>query len=330
MDLLVVMDPLLECDPLSDTTIGLMAASLEREHRVFHCTAGDLSLIGGRVVARATTIDRGDLSGAGPGVGASGAGGSGTGGTGVSDRQAQTVDLAAVDAVLVRSDPPVDSAYLAMTLLLEHARGETLIVNDPRGLRDANEKLYACRFPELMPATVVTADAAVLADFAEEHGTVVLKPLDGHGGRGVCLLRAGDAGASELMAARTADGRQQVMAQEFLPGVYDGDRRILLLDGEPLGALRRRPSEGEFRANIGLGGQVDVVDLDDRDRRIVDTLAPALRADGLFFVGIDVIDGRLSEVNVTSPTGLRQLAHLSGTRPDLAVVEWLEERVGRP
>lgn len=326
------MDPLLGCDTVSDTTIGLMAASLERGHRVLHCTAGDLSLIGSRVVARATTVDQGDLigPGAGPGAGASGAGGSGTGGTGGSDLQAQTVDLAAVDAVLVRSDPPVDSAYLAMTLLLEHARGETLIVNDPRGLREANEKLYACRFPELMPATVVTADAAVLADFAEEHGTIVLKPLDGHGGRGVCLLRAGDAGASELMAARTGDGRYQVMAQEFLPGVYDGDRRILLLDGEPLGALRRRPSEGEFRANIGLGGQVDVVDLDDRDRRIVDTLAPALRADGLFFVGIDVIDGRLSEVNVTSPTGLRQLAHLSGTRPDLAVVEWLEERVGRP
>ncbi len=321
MDLLVVMDPLDGCDPTSDTSIGMMAAALERRHEVFHCTAGGLSLIEGRVVARVVAVDHGDLIGDRNGDGA---------GASIGSRQARTVDLAEMDAVLVRSDPPVDSAYLAMTLLLEHARRETFIVNDPRGLREANEKLYACRFPELMPATVVTADAATLLDFADAHGTAVLKPLDGHGGRGVCLLAAGDSDASMVIATMTDNGRHQVMAQEFLPGVYDGDRRILLLDGEPLGALRRRPAKGEFRANIGLGGQVDVVDLDERDQRIVDTLAPALRADGLWFVGIDVIDGRLSEVNVTSPTGLRQLANLSGTRPDLAIIEWLEDRVGRP
>jgi len=215
-----------------------------------------------------------------------------------------------------------------MTLLLEFARGSTLCVNDPRGLREANEKLYACRFPELMPPTVVAADPDVLRTFADDCGGAVVKPLDGHGGRGVVLLRAGDPDGHRLAAAATAGGRRQVMAQQFLPEVVDGDRRILLLDGELLGVLNRRPAPGEFRANIGLGASVEVVTPDAADRRVIEALAPSLRADGLWFVGIDVIGGRLSEVNVTSPTGLRQLTRLSGGRPDLAVVDWLAERSG--
>ena len=309
MELLVVMDRLEGCDPDGDTSVGLMAAALERGHRVACCTAGDLSLVEGEVQVRARPVVA-----SGSSVVASGA--------------AQTLELADTDAVLVRTDPPVDAGYLAMTLLLEFARGATLLVNDPRALREANEKLYACRFPELMPPTVVTADPAILLGFAERYDGAVLKPLDGHGGAGVVHVRGADPAGRELVAAATGDGARPVMAQQFLAGVADGDRRILLLDGEPLGVLNRRPAPGEFRANIGRGASVKVVDLDAADRRIADALAPSLRADGLWFVGIDVIEGRLSEVNVTSPTGLRQLTRLSGGRPDLTVVDWLEERSG--
>ena len=306
----MVMDPLEGCDQAVDTSVALLAAACERGHRAWCCTAADLVLTGGTVATLARPV-----AGDGPGV-AAGA------------RADEPVPLAEVDAVLVRTDPPVDAGYLAMTLLLEQARGDTLVVNDPRGLREANEKLYACRFPELMPPTLVTGDRHQLVAFAREHGGAVLKPLDGHGGRGVVRLDPDDPGIECVVDVATADGRRAVMAQRFLAGVQDGDRRILLLDGEPLGVLNRRPAPGEFRANIGRGASVEVVGLDDADRRIVEVLAPALRADGLWFVGIDVIDGRLSEVNVTSPTGLRQLTTLSGARPDLAVVDWLAERSG--
>ena len=311
MDLLVVMDPLERADQAGDTSVALMAAALERGHRVAWCTPGDLWLADGR-------------------VGADGCGAAlGPGGSVVSTGPVGPIPLSALDVVLVRPDPPVDAAYLAMTLLLEHARGTTLLVNDPRGLREANEKLYACRFPELLPAHLVSADAGRLTGFAEAVGGAVLKPLDGHGGSGVVRLEPGDPAAPSAIDRLTAGGRRPVMAQEFLPAVADGDRRILLLDGEPLGVLLRRPAPGEFRANLALGATAEVVDLDEADLRIVRTLAPALRADGLAFVGIDVIDGRLSEVNVTSPTGLRQLADLSGGRPDLDVVAGLEEQVAR-
>ena len=302
------MDPLEGCDPEGDTSIGLMVAALERGHRVTWCTGGDLSLVDGAVRARARPVV------------ASGA-------TVVTSGEPEDLTLGDVDAVLVRMDPPVDADYLATTLLLEFARGRTVFVNDPRGLREANEKLYACRFPELMPPTVVTADAAALLAFAERHDGAVLKPLDGHGGAGVVRLDVGDPDGPAVAARATGHGTRPVMAQRFLAGVADGDRRILLVDGEPIGVLNRRPAPGEFRANIGRGASVEVVGIDDRDRRIADALAPALRADGLWFVGIDVIDGYLSEVNVTSPTGLRQLTRQSGARPDLAVVGRLEERV---
>ncbi len=310
MDLLVVMDPFESCDPEGDTSLGLMAAALERGHRVACCTAGDVSWVDGRVAARVRPV------------------GGGSPGPVAGPRSAEPVGLDQVDVVLVRTDPPVDAGYLALTLLLELARGSTLVVNDPRGLREANEKLYACRFPELLPPTVVTADAGDLLRFADANGGAVLKPLDGHGGTGVVRLGVDDPRRERVVATATGDGSSPVMAQQFLERVEAGDRRILLLDGEPLGVVNRVPAPGEFRANIGRGASVEVVDLTASDRRIVEVLGPALRADGLWFVGIDVIDGHLSEVNVTSPTGLRQLTRLSGRRPDLAVVDWLAERAG--
>ena len=307
----MVMDPLEAADPATDTSVALMSAALERGHRVRWCRSGDLWLDGGHVGASSQPAGR-DGSG-----------------RVVSTGPAAPVPLAGHDVVLVRPDPPVDAAYLAMTLLLEQARGDTVIVNDPRALREANEKLYATRFPGLMPAHLVTADPDRLTAFAGAVGEAVIKPLDGHGGRDVVRVVAGAPGTAALLGRLTHGGRVPVMAQEFLPAVAEGDRRILLLEGAPLGVVRRVPAPGEFRANLGLGGRAERCELDDADRRIIAALAPTLVADGLALVGIDVVGGRLTEVNVTSPTGLCQLAALTGTRPDLEVVDWLERAAGR-
>ena len=310
MDFVVIMDTVASVKWLGDTSFALMLAAQERGHRVFHCLASDVSLIGAEVFAKArpaTMTDEVDPP--------------------IVLGDPVELALADVDAVLMRTDPPVDEEYVMLTLMLEHLRGKTFVMNDPRGLREANEKLYGCRFPGLMPPTIVTADRPRLLAFAAEHGGAVLKPIDGHGGRGIQALMPGDPNRFAIVDTLTRRGRRQVMAQRFLPEVYDGDRRIILLDGDVLGAILRIPSGGDFRANIGVGGAVDLFDLNDADRRIVAAIGPALRSDGLWFVGLDVIGGYLSEVNVTSPTGIRQLGRLTSTRPDLTVVAWLEKRV---
>ena len=311
MDFVVIMDPVASVKWMGDTSFALMLASQERGHRVFHCLESDVSLIEGQVYARvrpATMTDEVD-----PPI--------------VLGDQVE-VALADVDAVIVRTDPPVDEEYVMLTLLLEPLRGRTFVMNDPRGLREANEKLYGCRFPELMPPTIVTSDRPRLLAFAEEHNGAVLKPIDGHGGRGIQALMPGDPNRYAIVDTLTKRGRRQVMAQRFLPEVYAGDRRILLLEGEVLGSILRTPSGGDFRANIGVGGSVTLFELTDSDRRIVEGIGPSLRADGLWLVGLDVIGEYLSEVNVTSPTGIRQLGRLTSTRPDHTVIAWLEGKVG--
>jgi glutathione synthase len=310
MDVVVIMDGPETVDAATDTSFGLMLAAEERDHRVWHSRAATVSLIDGRVWATASAV--------------------------ILDEASETplrlgdpvdLDLTTVDAVLVRVDPPFDLAYLHLTLVLDTLVGSTLVMNAPRGLRDANEKLYAGRFPDVTPATLVTADADRLLAFAADQGAAVLKPIDGHGGRGVLIVRPGDPNAPSIIDALTERGRVPVMAQRFLDGISNGDKRVLLLDGEPLGAILRRPTDEDFRANVCVGGSVEAAELDDDDRRIIERLAPSLRANGLAFVGLDVIDGLLSEINVTSPTGLNQLTRLSGRRPDLDVVGWIERRV---
>lgn len=313
MDIVVIMDGPETVDPETDTSFALMLAAQERGHRVWHCGSRDVSLIDGRVRATARAARTNESSTTPLRLG-----------------EVTNLDLGEADVVLIRPDPPFDLAYLHLTLLLDALDGTTLVVNSPRGLRDANEKLYACRFPEATPATIVTADAETLLTFAAEHGAAVVKPIEGHGGRGVLMVRPGDPNAPSIIDTLTERGRVPIVAQRFLEGVRDGDKRILLLDGEPLGAILRMPTDEDFRANICVGGSVAAVELDDADRRIIGTIAPSLRADGLVFAGIDVIDGHLSEVNVTSPTGLRQLGRLTGTRPDLEVVAWLERATGSP
>lgn len=309
MRVLVVADPLERLSPSTDSSVAVMEAAVDAGHDVWHCTGADLSLTDGGVVADARAVARRGRQGVAPGP----------------DR---TLDVADLDAVLVRTDPPFDTTYLTVTLLLERVRGATLVVNDPRGLREANEKLYAARFRAVTPPTVVSARPGRLLAFAAEHGTVVVKPVDGHGGRGVHLLRPDDPNARAIVDGVTAAGTRPAVAQRFLPGVRAGDKRILLLDGEPLGAVLRVPPEGDFRANIGLGARVEATALGPADRRVVDAVAADLVADGLRFVGLDVVDGWLTEVNVTSPTGLRQLGQLSGGRPEARVVAWLEAAAG--
>lgn len=310
MDIVVVMDGPETVDPASDTSFGLMLAAQERDHGVWHCTAADIELVDGHPRARARRAHCDERAN-----------------EPVQLDDVDDLDLTAVDALLVRTDPPFDVAYLHLTLLLDHLVGQTLVVNAPRGLRDANEKLYAHRFGDLVPATVVTADAGRIVDFTRSHGIAVAKPIAGHGGRGVMALRADDSNLPSIIDTLTARGRTPVLVQRFLDVAATGDKRILLLDGEPLGAILRFPTDDDFRANICVGGRVEAAELDDDDRRIIDRLRPALREDGLYFVGIDVIDGHLSEANVTSPTGLRQLGALTGGRPDLDVIRWLERAV---
>src|SRR6185295_13829067 len=230
-------------------------------------------------------------------------------------------------AVLMRKDPPFALDFYFATPLLERARGRTLLVNDPRGLRDANEKLYALNFPEWTPRTMVTADRGMILDFTREVGGVAMvKPLDGAGGMGVIQIKTGDKNARAIVDLLTAEGRRLTIAQEFLPSVTAGDKRILLVDGEPLGGILRVPRGDDLRSNIHVGGSVVPTELTPREREMVAAVAPRLQKDGLIFVGLDVIGERLTEVNVTSPTGIQELGRFTGTTPSDKVIEWVEKK----
>jgi glutathione synthase len=310
MRIVVLMDPVSTVQVDGDTSFALMLEAQARGHRVDHALPTDLFLHGWRLGARVrrATMQRDPVAPITLGA-------------------FEDVWLDEVDAVLVRKDPPFDSNYLWACHLLEHLRGKTLVVNDPRALRDANEKLYATHFPTLMPATLVSNDKARIRRFmGEVGGRAVLKPLSGAGGESVFLLAEGDLNVNAIIETVTQDGRRVAMAQEFLPAVVQGDKRILLLDGEPLGGILRVPQRGDVRSNIHVGGTVEKTALDARDLEICAEVGPRCRKDGLYFVGLDVIGGRLTEVNVTSPTGIQQMSALSGENLSARVLAWLEER----
>jgi glutathione synthase len=233
----------------------------------------------------------------------------------------------AADLVLQRTDPPVDTEYVTATQILALCR-RALVLNRPAGILAANEKLYACGFPELMTETLVTREIGQLVDFmAKLGGEMIVKPLGGKGGEGVFHLHHDDRNLFSILEQSTAFGARRVMAQRYLPEVRQGDKRILLLDGEPIGAVLRVPRERETRSNLHVGGRPERTGLDADDRRIVAALAPALLRDGLFFVGIDVIGGRLTEVNVTSPTGVQEINALEGVRLEERILDALEARL---
>jgi len=309
MHFVFVMDPVSTVIVDEDTSFALMLEAQARGHRVDHCLARDVGLRGRRVVARvrrATMVLE----------------------AGEPIRLDQPDDMVDVDAVFIRKDPPFTDAYLWLTLVLDHLEGTTLVVNDPRGLREANEKLYAHHFPEIVPATIMTSHKDEILRFLSDiGGKAVIKPIDGHGGEGVFLLSQGDSNLNGLIESVTHLGSRNAIVQALIPEVYDeGDKRILLVDGELLGVVGRVPSKGDLRSNVHVGGSAAPAELSDADRKIIETIAPRLLADRLFFVGLDVIGGKLIEVNVTSPTLLQQMARLIEENLSAVVIDRLEEK----
>jgi glutathione synthase len=304
------MDPYAGMLPDKDTSFAFMRASLARGHEVLHCKAEELFSENGRVGAWVRPLEVSDRA------------------PYVSAGALASVQLADLDAVLIRKDPPFDSAYLHMTQQLDLVKEQTLVLNDPSALRDANEKLYALRFPEFMPPTLVSSDERQMTEFvARVGGRAVIKPLDGAGGSGVAFLGSTDVNLRPLLAISTNEGRRLAMVQEFQPSVVEGDKRVLLLDGQVLGAIRRVPRSGDIRANIHVGGRVEATDLSSEEHELSKAVGSHLRAVGLWFVGLDLINGKLIEINVTSPTGIQELGRLTNTHPEVAVVEWIEKRV---
>jgi glutathione synthase len=313
LTLAFVMDPPATMNPLADTTFAFMAEAQARGHRVLYVDPADLGFDHDRVRARVTPITvRRDAA------------------PHYALGEPRTIHLDdEVHVAFQRKDPPVDAEYVFATQVLSLCR-KTLVLNRPEGILAANEKLYALHFPDLMAETIVTRDVAELNAFMEKlGGEMVVKPLDGRGGEGVFHVSTRDRNRGSILEQSTRFGTRRAMAQRFLANVAKGDKRILLLEGEPLGALLRIPSESELRANLHVGGRAVKTELSADDRRIVERIAPRLRADGLFFVGIDVIDGRLTEVNVTSPTGIQEMGRLDGTAYEARVLDRAEALAAR-
>ncbi len=312
MRFLFVMDPANTMLPDKDTSFAFMRGARALGHDCWHCLPAELSSEGRHLSVHARPIAVSDTP---PHV-----------------LLGEPADLSVeggFDAVFIRKDPPFDDAYLHLTQQLDLVAGRTLVLNRPQGLRDANEKLFALRFAHLMPRTLVTAEPARILAFLEEiGGRAVLKPLDGAGGRGVVALTLGDPNVRALIDLLTAEGRRLAMVQQYLPAIVGGDKRVLLLDGEVLGAIRRVPRADELRANIHVGGRVEATDLDAAERQLLAEVGPVLREHGLHFVGLDLIDGKLIEVNVTSPTGLQEMGRLAARPLERDVIRWVEARVG--
>ncbi|MEL7371442.1 MAG: glutathione synthase [Myxococcota bacterium] len=311
MTFVFLMDPIERIDIDGDSTFVLMLASQTRGHKVLYAHPKQLELRGDKpwvVGARPLTVRRkpGDFFELGAPT---------------------DVGLNDVDAVFMRKDPPFDLEFLMYTYVLDRVdRRSTVLVNDPQGLRDFNEKLAALYWPELMPPTLITADRSQARAFIRTHDTAVVKPLNGAGGAGILLLTAEDRNVGSALDILTQDGRTLIEVQAFIPAVDAGDKRVVLLDGEPIGAVNRVPSKGDIRANMHVGGRAEASTLTDRDREIAAALAPELVRRGLILVGIDIIGGFLTEINVTSPTGLQEIDRFNEISLEDQVVERIEEK----
>ena len=306
---LFVVDPIERLRPTKDSSVALMQAAQRAGQQVWVCTPADLAVHGRdpahQPLVHAQPVHLAEIRPS--------ASGWELPEPWFEAAEPRWLPLAAFPRVWMRKDPPVDEAYLYATHLLELAERQGVrVLNRPASLRAWNEKLGALRWSHLMAPSLVASRVDQLAAFAAEHGEVVLKPLGGRAGIGVVRSHGQAPGLKALLELVTGQQQLPVMVQAFLPAVSAGDKRILLVDGEPLGAVNRRPAAGEFRSNLAVGGQPEACELSDQERDICAALAPALREEGLFFVGIDVIDGRLSEINVTSPTGVREVERLAG------------------
>ncbi len=310
---LFIMDPFAELAWTKDTSFAFMRAAQNRGHEVFHCLPRDVSNRGAEVFARASRLS---VEATNPWLTA---------------RGSAVLELADLDAVLIRKDPPFDRDYLFLTQQLDLVKDRVLVMNDPQGLRDANEKLFAFQFVAYMPRSLVSSDPAQLLAFTETvGGRAVLKPLDGAGGSGVVVLSTNDNNSRSLADIWTREGKQLALVQEYQPAVRVGDKRVLLLDGVPLGAILRVPRADDVRANIHAGGRVEPAELSAAESELVAAVGPKLRAHGLYFVGLDLIGERLIEVNVTSPTGIQELSRFSGRPVEEDVIAWVERhRIAR-
>jgi glutathione synthase len=320
----VQMDPLEKVDIKGDSTFALMLEAQARGAELFVYEVGSLSLSEGRLSPGGARTDR--LSARARPVTVRRAQGSHAtfGDEGV-------LDLAGTDVVLMRQDPPFDMAYITATHMLEHVHGtgpgRTLVVNDPRSVRDAPEKLLVTHYPELMPPTLVTWDVQAIRDFRTEYKDIIVKPLFGNGGAGVFRIKPDDENLNSLLEMHFARSREPLMIQRYEPAVRSGDKRIILADGEPIGAINRVPAQGEARSNMHVGGRAEAVALSPRDREICNAIGPMLRARGLIFVGIDVIGDWLTEINVTSPTGLQELDRFEGINSAGLIWDRIEARL---
>jgi glutathione synthase len=307
----IQMDPLEHVNIDGDTTFALAETAQARGMELFVYGPQDMSLEGTRVTARVRPAKVQRVPGA-PGV----------------FSEAVTLDLAKdVDVVLMRQDPPFDLSYITACHMLELISGETLVLNDPAGVRSSPEKILPLMFPDLMPPTLVSRDPAAIEDFRERYKDIIVKPIYGHGGAGVFRLKEDDSNLDSLLELFFSKSREPVMVQAFLPAVSEGDKRIMLVDGKAVGALNRRPKSGQVRSNLVVGGTAEKSDLSDADKRICDAIGPELRKRGLVLTGIDVIGGRLTEINVTSPTGVQAIKKLSGI--DIPAIFWdsVQERL---
>jgi len=286
-----------------DTTFALLLEASRRGHRLFHTTPDRLSLREGVVEARLEPLFVRDEKGNHFDLG-----------------QGAITNLATMDTVLLRQDPPFDLAYITTTHLLERIHPATLVVNNPGSVRDAPEKIFVTRFNDLMPPTLISRDWEVIRAFRKDQGDIIIKPLYGNGGAGVFRLTEGDQNLSSLLEIFETTYREPFVVQRYLPEVREGDKRIILVEGEPVGAVNRVPAANEVRSNMHVGGRPEPAELSPRDREICNRIGPDLKALGMVLVGIDVIGGLLTEINVTSPTGIREIARFGGA--DIAALTW--------
>ncbi len=303
LDVAFQMDHIARINITGDSTFALMLEGQRRGHRLFHYTPDRLAMRDGRVSARIETVAVRDVPGDHFTLGTP-----------------EEVDLSTLDVVHLRQDPPFDMGYITTTHLLERIHPKTLVVNDPVHVRNAPEKLFVTEFPDLMPPTLITRDESEIRRFRKEFGDIIIKPLYGNGGAGVFRLSGHDENLGSLLEIFATAYREPYVVQRYLPEVRKGDKRVILVDGKAVGAINRVPAEGEARSNMHVGGRPEKVDLTPRDRDICERIGPVLKERGLIFVGIDVIGDSLTEINVTSPTGIREVKRFGGV--DIASLVW--------
>ena len=308
---LFILDPLDRLHAHADSSIAFMREAWRRGHEVATCEIGDLGQRGGVPFARARVTSPG------------------SGDAWYTAGEAQGEDLQSFDALWMRKDPPFDDAYLFATLLMSRAQGPVM-VNEPRTLRDENEKLFALAFADLCPTTLVSRSIEQLLQFRDElGGEMIVKPLDGAGGDGVFFITRADRNARAILETGTAHGQRLLMAQQYVPAVRKGDKRILLIEGEPKGVLLRIPADDDVRANLHVGGRAELAELTARDREICARLGPVLRDKGVLLAGIDVLGDYLTEINITSPTGFREIERLGGGALERDLLDAVETRAGK-